>query len=746
MRRLLGGSALLLSFAAGCQGRLPYIDQTKAVPRDPLGAIAHEDEKVKQANFLSSEPDPTSIPPIAPPRTTENPEALEIWPLTLQEAIRIGMDNAETIRVIALGAQGIPVNGFEPTPLNTGAGGGQALGSGTLFTVYDPAIQEAQIQQALSVFDAQFQTSLLWGRNVTPVNNGIQAGSLNSGQRVPAIFDQKTSQFNVQLTKKAATGTLFQLSQQITNTYTNNAFNAFPSAYTSNFTFQFMHPLLGGDQQTGPSGLQANRAPIVIARLQADSTVWQFKQQVLALVRSVEQQYWALAQQHVQLWSREFAVQLAEEILRREQVEQQYGKSTVADVAEAEQQLENFRLQYIQATQDIIVTERQLRNLLGLPPSDGKRIIPASAPTEARVEPDWDTAVAQTIAYAPDIVIQQMAVRIAELNLVVARNQLLPRLDLTAQYGWNGLGRHLDGALSTQTNGLLQAIDPRISNLQQNAGLNVTPGQYRNFENWQVGLAFSAPIGFRGPLANNKAAQNALLRQRAFLQQTTHQTLHSVSRYFQEIDANYKLFKTAQRAREAAAQRLDVQRARYEVGQILIDRYLDAVAQWANAVAEEARYKTQYNTSIIALEEAKGTLLAYNNIAVMEGPSPNKAYIQARDQQNGHVQFPARGGAPTNLRSGRTGPYVADPVTPAVPPDANPNPYRPAMPAPVGPLGPSPTPIAPAVPTNTFGEQTQASATTPPPLFSGGLDLGARTASATPADEPMELPALPPER
>ena len=57
-------------------------------------------------------------------------------------------------------------------------------------------------------------------------------------------------------------------------------------------------------------------------------------------------------------------------------------------------------------------------------------------------------------------------------------------------------------------------------------------------------------------------------------------------------------------------------------------------------MATEAQYKTTYNISIVALEEAKGTLLAYDNIAVAEGPHPRKAYIQARDIQDAHKQFP----------------------------------------------------------------------------------------------------------
>ncbi len=170
-------------------------------------------------------------------------------------------------------------------------------------------------------------------------------------------------------------------------------------------------------------------------------------------------------------------------------------------------------------------------------------------------------------------------------------------------------------------------------------GVNTLPQTYKDFNQWQVGLTFAMPIGFRAPLANTRQAQYQLLRQRAFLQQIVHQTTHSLARFFLEVDANYKQFRTAQRLRAAAQQRLEAQRAFYEEGRITIDRLLDAVSQYANAIAQEAQYKTSYNTSIAALEEAKGTLLAYDNIAVAEGPSPRKAYIQARDQRAAHGQF-----------------------------------------------------------------------------------------------------------
>ncbi|MFO0888711.1 MAG: TolC family protein [Isosphaeraceae bacterium] len=87
----------------------------------------------------------------------------------------------------------------------------------------------------------------------------------------------------------------------------------------------------------------------------------------------------------MQLWAAEKAVELAREIVNREQAELVVGKGTVADVAEAVQRYEQFNLDLVTRTSDVITTERQLRNILGLEPADNRRIIPVTPPTEARL-------------------------------------------------------------------------------------------------------------------------------------------------------------------------------------------------------------------------------------------------------------------------------------------------------------------------------------------------------------------------
>ena len=733
-------------FSSGCQ-KLPYIDQSKSVPHDPMGATALEDKEVKQADFLSSSLT-MQMPKVHKPRTTNDPEAEEIWPMTLQEAIRIGLDNSEIVRVIPFGAQGIPIGGFEPSPLNTGAGAGVAgaLGAGSLESVYDPAIQETQIAQALSVFDTAFTTNLTWGKSTQPFNNAVQGGTLSlTGVKTVVLSVQDTANFAIGLQKRNATGGLMSIVHNVQWLYQNSTFLTYPSAYTTNLQLSLTQPLMGSAPLPGqaagpPVGLEANRAPIVVARLNADAAVWRFKAGVLAHVRSIEQQYWSLAQQHVQLWSSEKAVELAREIVNREQAELVVGKGTVADVAEAQQRLEQFNLDLVTKTSDVITTERQLRNILGLPPADNRRIIPVTPPAEARLEPDWESSLAQMVTFQPDIVQQQLLVRIAELQLLVARNQLLPQLNLSVLYQLNGLGQQLDNAEAVMTGATIKALEPVVSARERAAGLQSNPGFYNDFRTWQVGFSFQMPLGMRSPLANTRNAQYILLRQRAYLQQIVHQTTHSLARFFLEVDANYKQFKTASRLRAAAAQRLEAQRAYYEEGRITIDRFLDAVSQYAQAVAQEAQFKTTYNISIVALEEAKGTLLAYNNIAVAEGPHPRKAYVQAKDIQDAHRKIPIPPDGP-KYRQRVTGPLNPDPVPPNPPPDVQPG-SHPPLPAPVGPLGPPPTAVPPYRPAGEAPILSQNPApTTPGTLPDPTLGLPAKPAGDKPPLDGSTTPA-----
>ncbi len=78
-------------------------------------------------------------------------------------------------------------------------------------------------------------------------------------------------------------------------------------------------------------------------------------------------------------------------------------------MAEASQRLGQFTLDWVTRTSDVITTERQLRNLLGLPPADNRRIIPVTPPTEAYIEFDWETCFREMSEQEPEIVRKKLA-------------------------------------------------------------------------------------------------------------------------------------------------------------------------------------------------------------------------------------------------------------------------------------------------------------------------------------------------
>ena len=368
---------------------------------------------------------------------------------------------------------------------------------------------------------------------------------------------------------------------------------------------------------------------VVIVQLNRDASIWKFKADAMAHVRSIEQTYWALWLHQVALTARESAVKQGEEILRRERAELDFGvgRGGHADVAEAEQQLENFKLNLVAATSDVITTERQLRTILGLPVADNRRIVTATSPTEAKVEPDWETSIREMLASQPDIAQQEALVRLAEMQLILARNQLLPLMGMNTLYELISLGNLLDDA-----GPVLADLVRRNAARRYPAGMDPSEPGEPEFINRQVVLFVPPPFPcFSGsPLYNTRQVQYRLLRERATLQQIRHQTTHSLARFFLEVDANYKQFRSAQRLRAAAQTRLEAARAQYEEGRLTVDRLLDAMAQSTNAIAQETQYKATYNTSLAALEEAKGTLLTYDKIAVADPSPPRKPYIAAK--------------------------------------------------------------------------------------------------------------------
>jgi RNA polymerase sigma factor (sigma-70 family) len=330
----------------------------------------------------------------------------------------------------------------------------------------------------------------------------------------------------------------------------------------------------------------AEGVPRKIGPVNGASDLQAFRDEVMLLLCSIEGSYWRLGEAQILVRAAEQAAKEHREILQRKQAELISGTGTPADFSEAAQRLEGCNLDLLTRTSDVITAERQLRNALGLPAVDGRRIVPVTAPTEARLEPDWDKTLAFMLEKHP---------RVARARALVKRVE----------------------------------------------GDNSDEGRAR------------------------------LERAKGSLQQVIHTATHSLAREFLQIDATYKQFTTASRLRAAAAQRLDAQRRYYDEGRITIDRFLDAVTQDTTAFGTEAMYRATYNSSLIALELAKGTLLDYYGIDVI----PSRPPVSDPIAQTDRAEIPVAQDPVGTLQSPLT-PAEADSSSPVVPPPTPATPQR----------------------------------------------------------------------
>ncbi len=90
----------------------------KAVEAEDPGKSVDNDQSGKLAALTM----PMPMPKVAKPRLMNEAESQETWPLELADAVRIGLDNSEIVRVIAFGGDSKPIAGTEPTAMKTRQG------------------------------------------------------------------------------------------------------------------------------------------------------------------------------------------------------------------------------------------------------------------------------------------------------------------------------------------------------------------------------------------------------------------------------------------------------------------------------------------------------------------------------------------------------------------------------------------------------------------------------------------------
>ena len=213
---------------------------------------------------------------------------------------------------------------------------------------------------------------------------------------------------------------------------------------------------------------------------------------------------------------------------------------------------------------------------------------------------------------------EKWIVKQSELELIAAKNFLMPRLDLVAQYRWLGMGNRLDGANPLDLD--------NFSSADSNAYRTLIDGQYQE---WQIGVQGQINLGFRREMAGVRDAQLTLAREQAKLQEDELEISHQLAAAIRDLETDYVLSQTNFNRRIAAKRQVEAVAAAYDDGKISFDVLLNAQQQLAQAESDYYRALINYNRAIAQVHYRKGSLLEYNGVHLAEGPWPGKAYFDA---------------------------------------------------------------------------------------------------------------------
>lgn len=574
------------------------------------------------------------------PLTIGNHE-YQFWDLSVEECVSIALQNAKFFVTTSGNAEtrqnvaaqftsasveqvgsiydiAISQSTTQSVPLTVDGNGNRVLPRGVL-----RANQIGGVEDALSEFDAQASTFINYSKTDRPANAPNSAVT-----RAISQADDVTQQ--AALSKRIATGGVVTLREQIIYGRNNSPTTALgglrvnASDYTAVIEAQVQHPLMRN------RGTLVNRIPVVLASLNEDLAITDFEIQVRNLVRDVEVKYWDLYVAYRNVSTTIIGRNSAIATANFARLNLDNGTGTTQEVAQADGQYYSFRARLEGALagsnlggdgRGVYGTERDLRELMGLASTDGRLVRPIEEPSLARLQFDWDEVVSQLMYLSPELRRIKTTVKQRELELISAKNQILPDVNLSLLYRWVGVGDSL---------GPPGGSDVRSPGIGSSAAGELTSGDYQEGE---IRLEITPnAIGSRRERARIRGSQLRLRQIEGFLQETERLMVSQLSDAVSKAATHYQLVQTNAQAWQASEVEVEARLAEFKGGRSPVNVVLQSQQRRADAQITYYRALSEYNKSLNYIDYLKGTMLANSNISLREGTWNKKAYWDALER------------------------------------------------------------------------------------------------------------------
>jgi len=445
---------------------------------------------------------------------------------------------------------------------------------------YDPAVAREDIARAAAAFDYT-----LFG-----ATDIIHAENKQANTFAGSISKQRDWSLGVK--QHTITGADISLQWAMTRAWDNssNLYNLLKTRYEPTAVLQVTQPLL---RNAWPG---FNLAQLRIARVNARSSDAAFRDKVEEVITQVVSLYWTLIQTRQSL-------QIQRRLL--DQTQDTYGitlsryqvDATGAVITQLQASVKIREAALITARKNILDVQQALARLLNDPELNALsdcEVVPTTPMVTEKLSVDPVDQMLTALQHNPQLEQARLGIAASEINVSVAKNQTLPKLDLSASAGIQDLAVHAD-----------------------RANRDMLKGDYASYS---IGLTMEYPIGNRGALAGLRRSKFERTKAVVTMQNMADQIAVSIRERIRQIGSSYDQIvaqHAAVKASEAQLSAIEVtERVRARLTPEFLQLKLQVQQTLASSQQAELQAMVDYNSALADLARITGTTLDQHRVEI----------------------------------------------------------------------------------------------------------------------------------
>jgi outer membrane protein len=463
---------------------------------------------------------------------------------------------------------------------------------------YNEAESRFNLTQSMGIYD------LLGTAEVNAYSETSPSASNLDGADVVTNQGQT---WNFGLSQLVSSGGTVALDFNNARSESNSTFATLNPAFRSDFDLSFRQPLLRN------RGRKLTERNIQVARTNLEISRETFGQQVSDSIQRVVNAYWALVGARNTLTVTERSLELAKQLHEQNKVRVDVGTLAPLELVQSEAGIATREEEIIRARAAVRDAEDILRQLLNLESGDlWEAEIETTTEAEGERWPvDMDAAIERALANRPEVTSKRLSIQNLELDADYRRNQVLPQLDLSARYGFNGLGGDF-----TERDFLTGEILRQVPGGYSDALNQITDA---SFEGWAVAVNVSYPMQNRAAEAQLAKADVALERANAELDNLELGVITEVRKAARALQTAAQQIDSARVSRRLQQRTLEAEQKRYDNGMSTSYRVLEIQRDLIDASNREVAAVTGYRIALAAFLRATGDLNEENGVTIVDG-------------------------------------------------------------------------------------------------------------------------------